>query len=96
MKFVMPSKHLLIVAVVIGLLAARTTNVGSAAPGQMTEVNPSGISRVQGIVSIGDPDEPRDLKIVAYTSWKVINGQGQERAFKASFHFSAADREGEG
>ena len=96
MKFVMPSKRLLVVAVAVGILAALPMFVVLAAQGQITEVNPSGISSVQGIVSVGDPDDSRDLKIVAKASWKVINGQGQERAVKASFYFSAADTEGKG
>ena len=85
MKFVMPSKRLLVVEIAVGLLAALPMFVVLAAQGQITEVNPSGISSVQGIVSVGDPGDERDLKIVAKTSWKLINGQGQERAVKASF-----------
>ena len=96
MKFVMPSKRLLVVAVAVGLLAALPMFVVLAAQGQITEVNPSGISSVQGIVSVGDPGGQRDLKIVTKTSWKVINGQGQDRAVKASFYFSASDTEGNG
>jgi len=85
MKFVMPSKRLLVVEIAVGLLAALPMFVVLAAQGQITEVNPSGISSVQGIGSVGDPGDERDLKIVAKTSWKLINGQGQERAVKASF-----------
>ncbi|MED5568068.1 MAG: hypothetical protein VYE19_00205 [Chloroflexota bacterium] len=76
MKFVMPSNSLLVVAVAVGILAALPMFVVLAAQGQITEVNPSGISSVQGIGSVGDPDDSRDLKIVAKASWKVINGQG--------------------
>jgi len=94
MKFVMPSKRLLVVAVAVGILVGLPMFVVLAAQGQITEVNPSGISSVQGIVSVGDPDDSKDQKIVVKASWKVINGQGQERAVKASFYFSAADTEG--
>jgi len=58
----MPSKSLLVVAVAVGILAALPMFVVLAAQGQITEVNPSGISSVQGIVSVGDPDDSRDLK----------------------------------
>ena len=75
MKFVMPSKSLLVVAVAVGILAALPMVVDLSAQGQITEVNPSGIASVQGIVSVGDPDDSRDLKIVTKASWKVINGQ---------------------
>ena len=70
MKFVMPSKSLLVVAVAVGILAALLMFVVLAAQGQITEVNPSGISSVQGIVSVGDPDDSRDLKILAKASGK--------------------------
>ena len=96
MKFVMPSKRPLVVAVAVGILVGLPMFVVLATQGQITEVNQSGISGVQGIVSVGDLDDSRDLKIVAKASWKVINGQGQERAVKASFYFSATGTEGKG
>ena len=68
MKFVMPSKRLLVVEIAVGLLAALPMFVVLAAQGQITEVNPSGISSVRGIVSVGDPGDERELKIVAKTS----------------------------
>ena len=51
MKFVMPSNHLMIVAVVVGSLAALPMFVVLAAQSQITEVNQSGMSSVKGIVS---------------------------------------------
>ena len=62
MKFVMPSKRLLVVAVAGGILAALPMFVVLAAQGQITEVNPSGISSVQSIVSLGEPDDSKYLK----------------------------------
>ena len=74
MKFVMPNKRLLIVAVAAGLLGMLPLFVALAAQGQITEVNPSGVSSVQGVVTVGGPEGERELKIIAKTSWKVING----------------------
>ena len=96
MEFVMPSNRILVVAVAVRILASLPMFVVLAAQGQITEVNPSGISSVQGIVSVGNPDDSRNLKIVTKASWKVINGQGQERDVKTSFYFIAADTEGKG
>ena len=70
MKFVMPNKSLLVLAVAVGILAALPMFVVLAAQGQITEVKPSGIASVQGIVSVGDPDDSRDLKILAKASGK--------------------------
>ena len=48
MKFVMPSKRPLVVAVAVGILVGLPMFVVLSTQGQITEVNPSGISSVQG------------------------------------------------
>ena len=47
----MPSKHLMLVAAVVGSLAALPMFVVLSAQSQITEVNQPGMSSVQGIVS---------------------------------------------
>jgi hypothetical protein len=96
MKFVIPSKSILMVALGAGLLAALPLFVVLAAQGQITEVNPSGISSVQSTVNVGTADDPKKLNIDAKTSWKVIPGQGKNSSVMASFYFNAVDTDGDG
>ena len=96
MKFVMPNKRLLAVAIAAGLVAVFPLFVVLAAQGQITEVNPSGVSGVHATVTVGDADDPRKLSIDAKTTWKVVPGNGKNPAVNASFSFTVAEAEGDG
>ena len=96
MKFVMPNKRLLAVAIAAGLVAVFPLFVVLAAQGQITEVNPSGVSGVQAIVTVGTGEDVRELNINAKTTWKAVPGKGKNRAVNASFSFSVAEAGGDG
>ena len=96
MKFVMPNKRLLAVAIAAALVAVFPLFVVLAAQGQITEVNPSGVSGVQATVSVGEGEDERQLNINAKTTWKVLPGKGKNPAINASFSFSAAETGGDG
>lgn len=92
-KFVKPNKRLLVVAIAAGLVGLLPMFVVLAAQGQITEVNPSGVSGVTGIVTIPnlvEPDKPTVLTVTANTSWKVV-GKDQTLNVLARFDFSASD-----
>ena len=82
-----------------GLVAVLPLFVVMAAQGQITEVNPSGVSGVKGTVSIPNPDDPNDPRVLtvdANTSWKVVGQEGKATGVVARFDFSASDQEGDG
>jgi len=103
MKFEMTNKGLLMVVFAAGLVGILPLFVVLAAQGQITEVNPSGVSGVTGTVSI-DPDgplpdgplPPREVTITASTSWKVVGKKGVATGVVAKFDFTASDNEVEG
>ena len=94
MKFMMPNKRLLAVAIAADFVAVFPLFVVLAAQGQITEVNPSGVSGVQATVTVGEDE--RKLSIDAKTTWKVVPGEGKNPAVNASFSFSAAEAGGDG
>lgn len=77
MKFMMPNKRLLAVAIAAGFVAVFPLFVVLAAQGQITEVNPSGVSGVQAIVTVGTGEDVRELNINAKTTWKAVPGKGK-------------------
>ena len=85
MKFMMPNKRLLAVAIAADFVAVFPLFVVLAAQGQITEVNPSGVSGVQAIVTVGTGEDVRELNINAKTTWKAVPGKGKNRAVNASY-----------
>jgi len=77
MKFMMPNKRLLAVAIAADFVAVFPLFVVLAAQGQITEVNPSGVSGVQAIVTVGTGEDVRELNINAKTTWKAVPGKGK-------------------
>ena len=94
MKFVMPNKRLLAVAIAAGLVAVFPLFIVLAAQGQITEVNPSGVSGVQATVTVGEDE--RQLNINAKTTWKAVPGNGKNPGVNASFYFDVSEKEGDG
>ena len=96
MKFMMPNKRLLAVAIAAGLVAVFPLFVVLAAQGQITEVNPSGVSGVQATVTVGEGEDERQLNINAKTTWKAVPGKGESPGVNASFFFDVSEKGGDG
>jgi len=96
MKFVMPNKRLLAVAIAAGLVAVFPLFIVLAAQGQITEVNPSGVSGVQATVTVEEGEDARQLNIDAKTTWKAVPGNGKNPGVNASFYFDVSEKEGDG